>query len=194
MYPHFGGHGDAVALARTLRAALERTKTPLAPPSASAAPPDLQPRRWTASSDIPGGRMEASCNTACRAVSGSWSTGWKYRPPRAWPLKTRITVGKRARAAQHGRAPTSERRSGWSLTAWSSSDRARAAVPWRASPRRHRPRSASTGHEPIRSRGSRHDASERGGIEILDQFRMTSPSVVKRVLLIVQIVEGLIGP
>src|SRR6185369_6288271 len=28
MYLHFSGHGDAAALARTLRAALERTKTP----------------------------------------------------------------------------------------------------------------------------------------------------------------------
>lgn len=30
MYLHFGGHGDPVALARTLRSALEKTKTPLA--------------------------------------------------------------------------------------------------------------------------------------------------------------------
>ena len=41
MYLHFSGHGDAVALARTLRAALERTKTPLSPPSGSAAAPEL---------------------------------------------------------------------------------------------------------------------------------------------------------
>jgi len=42
MYLHFSGHGDAVAIARTLRAALERTKTPLQPPpSGSAAAPDL---------------------------------------------------------------------------------------------------------------------------------------------------------
>ncbi|HUR81808.1 MAG TPA: DUF1259 domain-containing protein [Thermoanaerobaculia bacterium] len=36
MYLHFGGHGDAAALARTLRAALEKTKTPIGP---SAPPP-----------------------------------------------------------------------------------------------------------------------------------------------------------
>ena len=41
MYLHFGGHGDAVALARTLRTALERTNTPLQPPSDSAAAPEL---------------------------------------------------------------------------------------------------------------------------------------------------------
>jgi hypothetical protein len=33
MYLHFGGHGSAAALAKTLRAALEKTKTPLGPPS-----------------------------------------------------------------------------------------------------------------------------------------------------------------
>jgi hypothetical protein len=41
MYLHFGGHGEAVALARTLRTALERTKTPLTPPSGTAAAPEL---------------------------------------------------------------------------------------------------------------------------------------------------------
>ena len=41
MYLHFSGHGDAVALARTLRSALERTKTPLQPPSGTAAAPEL---------------------------------------------------------------------------------------------------------------------------------------------------------
>jgi hypothetical protein len=41
MYLHFGGHGDAVALARTLRTALERTKTPFTPPSGSAPAPEL---------------------------------------------------------------------------------------------------------------------------------------------------------
>ena len=41
MYLHFGGHGQAVALARALRTALERTKTPLTPPSGTAAAPEL---------------------------------------------------------------------------------------------------------------------------------------------------------
>src|SRR6185369_4240926 len=41
MYLHFAGHGEAVALARTLRSALERTKTPMQPPSGTAAAPDL---------------------------------------------------------------------------------------------------------------------------------------------------------
>lgn len=41
MYLHFGAHGDAVTLARTLRTALERTKTPLSPPSSSAAAPEI---------------------------------------------------------------------------------------------------------------------------------------------------------
>src|SRR5215210_5654011 len=41
MYLHFSGHGDAVALARTLRTALERTKTPMQAPSGTAAAPEL---------------------------------------------------------------------------------------------------------------------------------------------------------
>ena len=41
MYLHFSGHGQAVALARTLRGALERTKTPLQPASGTAAAPEL---------------------------------------------------------------------------------------------------------------------------------------------------------
>jgi hypothetical protein len=41
MYLHFAGHGEAVALARTLRTALERTKTPLQPPSGTAAAPEV---------------------------------------------------------------------------------------------------------------------------------------------------------
>lgn len=42
MYLHFSGHGDATALARTLRTALERTKTPLLQtPSGPAPAPDL---------------------------------------------------------------------------------------------------------------------------------------------------------
>ena len=42
MYLHFSGHGDAVAIAKTLRAALEKTKTPLEPPAGSTtAAPEL---------------------------------------------------------------------------------------------------------------------------------------------------------
>ncbi|HEX9502570.1 MAG TPA: DUF1259 domain-containing protein [Thermoanaerobaculia bacterium] len=37
MYMHFSGHGDAVALARTLHNALALTKTPMGPPAAPAA-------------------------------------------------------------------------------------------------------------------------------------------------------------
>jgi hypothetical protein len=36
LYLHFHGMGDAVALAKTLKAALEKTKTPLAPPAGTA--------------------------------------------------------------------------------------------------------------------------------------------------------------
>ena len=42
MYLHFSGHGEAAALARTLRSALERTKTPLGPASGPAAAPELR--------------------------------------------------------------------------------------------------------------------------------------------------------
>jgi len=41
MYLHFNGHGDAVALARTLRGALEKTKTPFAAAGAPATTIDL---------------------------------------------------------------------------------------------------------------------------------------------------------
>jgi len=41
MYLHFGGHGDAVALARTLHAALARTRTPMAAPSSTPPSVDL---------------------------------------------------------------------------------------------------------------------------------------------------------
>jgi hypothetical protein len=37
MYMHFSGHGDAVAIARTLHNALATTKTPMGPPAAPAA-------------------------------------------------------------------------------------------------------------------------------------------------------------
>jgi len=39
MYMHFGGHGDAVQLARALRQALSSSGTPLGTPPAAAAPP-----------------------------------------------------------------------------------------------------------------------------------------------------------
>lgn len=41
MYLHFGAHGDAVAMARTLRGALERTKTPPLAAGGTAPAPDL---------------------------------------------------------------------------------------------------------------------------------------------------------
>jgi hypothetical protein len=41
MYLHFSGHGDAVALAKTLHAALSPTKTPMGPASPSAVAVDL---------------------------------------------------------------------------------------------------------------------------------------------------------
>jgi hypothetical protein len=41
MYMHVSGHGDAVALAETLHAALALSHTPLAAPAAAAPPPDV---------------------------------------------------------------------------------------------------------------------------------------------------------
>jgi hypothetical protein len=43
MYVHFSGHGDAVALARTLHAALATTKTPIAPQPPAANPALMLP-------------------------------------------------------------------------------------------------------------------------------------------------------
>jgi hypothetical protein len=39
IYVHFGGHGDALALAKALRGALDVTRTPLAPPSGAPGAP-----------------------------------------------------------------------------------------------------------------------------------------------------------
>ncbi len=49
MYMHFSGHGDAVALARTLHAALSLTATPMGPPS---------PPKAATSIDLPAGDLD----------------------------------------------------------------------------------------------------------------------------------------
>jgi hypothetical protein len=84
MYLHFSGHGDAGALARTLRSALERTTPPLQPPSGIAAAPELPAAEMDRILGYSGSQMAACCSTASRAPSGSSSTGWKFRLPQAW--------------------------------------------------------------------------------------------------------------
>src|ERR1051325_1359486 len=61
MYLHFGGHGDAVALARALRAALEKTKTPF---SASAAPP--------ATIDLPTSELDHALGASGKISGGAY--------------------------------------------------------------------------------------------------------------------------
>ena len=56
IYMHFHGMGEAAALARTLRAALEKTKTPLAPPAGKAAakPTEAQEKAFARVQDVLG--------------------------------------------------------------------------------------------------------------------------------------------
>jgi hypothetical protein len=61
MYLHFGGHGDPVALARTLRSALETTKTPFAP----AAPP-------AATIDLPAAQLDAALGASGKISGGAY--------------------------------------------------------------------------------------------------------------------------
>jgi hypothetical protein len=60
-YVHYEGHGDPAALARTLRAALERTKTPLAAPAAPASPAPL---------DLPVAELDKILGAAGKANGG----------------------------------------------------------------------------------------------------------------------------
>lgn len=61
LYLHFGGHGDAVALARTLHAALEETKTPL---GAGSAPP--------ATIDLPTAELDAILGASGKINAGAY--------------------------------------------------------------------------------------------------------------------------
>ena len=61
MYLHFDGHGDAIALARTLRAALEKTKTPFA---AAAAPPTTI--------DLPTAELDAALGASGKISGGAY--------------------------------------------------------------------------------------------------------------------------
>lgn len=60
VYMHFEGHGDPDALARTLRAALEKTKTPLTPPAPAPA----------AALDLPTAELDRIIGTAGKANGG----------------------------------------------------------------------------------------------------------------------------
>jgi hypothetical protein len=62
MYVHFIGHGDVVKLARTLRGALEKTKTPMAPP----APPP------STSVDLPTADLDRILGASGKAAGGVW--------------------------------------------------------------------------------------------------------------------------
>jgi len=68
MYLHFGGHGDAVALARTLRSALEKTKTPFTP----AGPP-------ATSIDLPAVQLDQALGGSGRINGGAY----QFALPRA---------------------------------------------------------------------------------------------------------------
>jgi hypothetical protein len=61
MYLHFGGHGDPVALARTLRSALEKTKTPF---TAAAAP--------ATTIDLPTSELDATLGASGKISGGAY--------------------------------------------------------------------------------------------------------------------------
>jgi len=61
MYLHFGGHGDPVALARTLRSALEKTKTPFT--AAAAAPATI---------DLPAPELDATLGASGKINGGAY--------------------------------------------------------------------------------------------------------------------------
>ena len=69
VYVHFNGHGDAVAIAKTLRAALEKTKTPIA-----AAPPATAP-----AIDLPAADLDSILGFAGKANGGTY----QFSVPRA---------------------------------------------------------------------------------------------------------------
>ena len=68
MYLHFGGHGDPVALARTLRSALEKTRTPFA--AATAPPPTI---------DLPAAELDAILGASGKISGGAY----QFAIPRA---------------------------------------------------------------------------------------------------------------
>jgi hypothetical protein len=73
MYMHFSGHGDAVALARTLHDALALTKTPMGPPAAPAA----------AQLDLPTSELDRIIGRAGKANGGVY----QFAVPRAEKIK-----------------------------------------------------------------------------------------------------------
>ena len=54
VYLHFSGHGEAAALARTLKEALSRTQTPMAPPAAPAKPSAADERAFQTVQEVLG--------------------------------------------------------------------------------------------------------------------------------------------
>ena len=75
MYVHFSGRGDAVALARTLHAALATTKTPIAPPPAPGQP--------AAALALPTADMDRILGRAGKANGGVY----QYGMPRAETIR-----------------------------------------------------------------------------------------------------------
>ena len=82
LYVHFHGHGDPATLARTLKAALAKTKTP-APGKAPAKPTAAQEKTFEKLQEALGrkGTSPAPCfKSACPAPSRFRTEGWKFPP------------------------------------------------------------------------------------------------------------------
>ena len=86
MYMHYGGHGDAVQMARALRQALSASGTPLGTAPAATAPAPLRRstrKRSSRRSGAPGGIwVPASSRSRCRERKRSLR--WAKRSSRRW--------------------------------------------------------------------------------------------------------------
>ncbi len=71
-YSHLGGHGDPVALATAIHAALAESKTPLTPPAAAAPPPAI---------DLDTAQLDQIIGIKGRAADGVYQFGVPRRDP-----------------------------------------------------------------------------------------------------------------
>jgi hypothetical protein len=71
-YMHLGGHGDPVALATAIHAALAKSKTPLTPPAAAASPPAV---------DLDTAQLDQIIGVKGRAAGGVYQFGVPRRDP-----------------------------------------------------------------------------------------------------------------
>jgi hypothetical protein len=87
-YVHFEGHRDRVSLARTLRAALEKTKTPLTTAPSSQPDVDLPTADLDRIIGASGKANGGVYNSPSRGPRRSSRTGWRSRRRWGWPQRS----------------------------------------------------------------------------------------------------------